>query len=179
MNPNIRRTLESFGNGPATLSIALRQFPRKMWLYKSLAACPSIHEIVWELADREVIEYVFIRRFIADPGPWAIEIDPSASFGNLGFFYFDIKDAMGIIRALRRATYRFLESLPETAWTNAAEFPIHGRLSLGEWLEIRESYFPEHIKRMELIYSEWFEATSSSKAETDVRRKVVFESFVP
>src|ERR1700678_3055691 len=41
-----RQQLESFGRGPALLAVALRQFPRQMWLYKTSPEKWSIHEII-------------------------------------------------------------------------------------------------------------------------------------
>jgi DinB family protein len=178
MNSERRRALESFGNGAVLLTAALRRFPRKMWLYKKSQDSRSIHEVVWALADREVIEYIYCRRFVVDPGSPAVDIEPSAWPDRLGYFYHDIKDAMGIVRALRRSTYRFLASLPERAWTYTVEFPIHGQLSLEAWLGVRESYLPEQIQQMTGIYSEWLESTSAVKTVRTVRKSLSSESLV-
>lgn len=165
-----RRVLERFANGATTLAVTLRRFPRKMWLYKASSDRRSIHESVWHLADSEVVEYVHYRRFIAEPGSPVLAIDPSAWCRNLGYFYQDVKEALGIIRVLRQAVYRSLRTLPEIAWTHVIEVPIHGRVSLDEWLVIRERYMSEHIRQMEEIYSEWFEITSLLKTATSTRK---------
>jgi len=146
------------------LAAAIRRFPRKMWLHKGSAAQPSIHDTVWYLADNEVVEYVACRRLIAQPGLAEPEIDFAAWSRSLGYFYQDVKAAMQIIRVLRRVTYRLLTTLPEDAWANTADLPMHGRVSLGEWLQIRESHFPEHIHRMERIHSEWMKASARETA---------------
>jgi len=164
MNSERRRVLESFGNAPARLDAVLRQFPRRMWLYKKSSDCLSIHETVWLLADSEVVEYVHCRRFVAEPGSPALGIDLSDWPASLGYFHQDTKQALGIIRALRRGTYHFLVKLPETAWSRTVDLPTHGRLSLNEWLEIREACLPEHIQQMVRTYSEWFNAASAAKS---------------
>jgi hypothetical protein len=46
-----REKLESFGHAPALLSAALRQFPKKKWLYKISQDRWSIHETILYLAD--------------------------------------------------------------------------------------------------------------------------------
>jgi hypothetical protein len=171
-----RRVLECFANGAATLGATLRRFPRKMWLYKASSDRKSIHESVWHLADSEVVEYVHYRRFTAEPGSPALGIDPSAWCRKLGYFYQDVKEALGIIRVLRQAVYRSLRTLPETAWTQVADVPIYGRLSLDEWLVIRERYMLEHIRQMEEIYSEWLEITSLLKTATSTRKTPPTES---
>lgn len=164
MSVQRRRVLESFGNAPVMLGAALRRFPRKMWLYRDRSGGPSIHEIVWHIAESETVEYVHCRRFIVEPDFSTLEIASSRWISNAENFYRDVKEGLGIFRVLRRAAYRFLKVLPENAWTNMAELPILGRLSLERWIEIRESYVPEQILRMERIHSAWVELTSSTKA---------------
>jgi hypothetical protein len=153
-----RQLLESFGWAPATLAAALRAFPRKMWVYKDSANAQNIHDIVWELADNEAIEFIYCRRFIADCSPTAAAMDSLGLPGRLGYFYQNIKEAMAIIRALRPATYRFLKTLPDTAWDSPIEIPTYGKLTLHEWLQIQERCIPEHIEKMHQIYVAWLDA---------------------
>ena len=177
MNPERRRILESFSNGPTMLALALRRFPRKMWLYKETPEQQCIHDTVLHLADSEVIEYVSCRRLIAEPGSSTPEIDLALWSRGLGYFYQDIKGALEVIRVVRRVTYRLLEALPEVAWTYTADVPIHGCLSLREWLEIRENHYPEHIQRMERIYSAWLDSTAAGMAGASVHKTPQMESF--
>lgn len=170
--------LESFGNGAAVLETALHRFPRKMWIYRPSLIGASIHEVIWEIAEREVLEYTYPRRFIAKPCLPVVGIDSSAWPNSPGNFYQNVRDAMAIIRALRRATFRFLETVPENAWSYIAELPIHGQRSLDEWLEIRAHYIPGQVQRMYHIHSVWLEATSSARIVASIRKKVFLESSV-
>ncbi|MGA8223603.1 MAG: hypothetical protein WB780_18280 [Candidatus Acidiferrales bacterium] len=178
MNAEIMRVLECFGHGPALLCATLRRFPRKMWAYKAYPHRLSIHETVWHLADREVVEYVHWRRFICGPSSGVPGIDSSAWSSSHGSYYQDIKNAVIIIRALRMVLYRSLAMLPTIAWAATAEVPIYGRISLDQWLEIRERSFAEQIGRMEDIYSEWLEVTSSAKAARLARKSRPMEMHV-
>jgi hypothetical protein len=63
-----REKLESFGRAPALLSAALKQFPKKMWLFKTSPEKWSIHEVILHLADSEATAYICCRRLIAEPG---------------------------------------------------------------------------------------------------------------
>jgi hypothetical protein len=174
MNAERRRILESFRNGPTLLTAALRRFPRKMWVYKHASNSPSIHESVCRIADSEVIEYLHCRSLVANPDSATTGIDSISWSGRLGYFYQDIKEAMGIIRALRRFTYHFLENLPEDLWTHASDQHI----SLDQWLAIRESNYPEQIRHMERIYYEWLESSPSASTVTAACKTLNFESFV-
>ncbi len=125
MNSGMRRQqLESFGRAPALLSVALRQFPKKMWLYKPSADRWSIHEIILHLADSEASAYVRCRRFIAEPGSPVLKFDGARWAGTLGYFHQSTREALEIIRRLRRMTYQLLVSLPEPVWEHTVEHPI-------------------------------------------------------
>jgi|SRR5208282_3468129 len=176
MNTEKMRVLECFGQGPALLCAALRRFPRKMWAYKAYPDRLSIHETVWHLADSEVVEYVHCRRFICGPSSGIPGIDSPAWSSSHGYFYQDIKNAVNMIRLLRIVLYRSLGMLPAIAWAATAEVPIYGRISLDQWLEIRERSFAEQISRMEEIYIEWLEVASSAKAARLARKSRPVES---
>src|ERR1700752_746723 len=98
------RMIESFGRAPGQLSVALRQFPKKMWLYKPSPERWSIHEIILHLADSEANSYVRCRRFIAEPGSAVFRIDAARWAGALGYFHQSTREALEIIRRLRRMT---------------------------------------------------------------------------
>jgi hypothetical protein len=153
-----RQLLESFGSAPTALGAALRTFPRRMWVYKDSANAQSIHDIVWQLADNEAVEFIYCRRFIAYSPPSPFVVDSSGLPGRLGYFYQNVKEAMGIIRALRPATYRFLKTLPDAAWDSPIELPTYGKLTLHQWLQMQERFIPDHIEKMHQIYVAWLDA---------------------
>lgn len=177
MNPERRRLLESFVNGPAMLAAALHRFPRKMWVYTPSANCSSIHEMIWQLADSEVVEYFHCRRLIAKLDLSDLGVDSSVWRDRLGHLHQDVKEAMGIIRVFRRVTYHLLTTLPDISWINTTELPLYGQVSLDEWLAIRENCFPEHIQHMEWIYSQWIEAARPAKTVASTHKSPSAESF--
>ena len=171
MNSGMRRQqLESFGRAPALLSVALRQFPKKMWLYKPSADRWSIHEIILHLADSEASGYVRCRRFIAEPGSAVLKFDGARWAGTLGYFHQSTREALEIIRRLRRMTYQLLVTLPEPVWENTVDHPNEGRLSLGQWIEIQERHIPHHIEQMKRNYEKWLETNPPRKPASPSRR---------
>jgi hypothetical protein len=150
-----RRLFESFSSVPTTLGATLRGFPRKMWIYKDSASSPSIHNLVWQFADDEIIEYIYCRRFAGDLGPSPLALDASRFARSPEYFYQNIKEAMRIIRALRLAAYRFIGTLPDHVWDSAIELPTHGEVTLSDWLEIRDSYAHGQIQKMNQVYVAW------------------------
>ncbi len=171
MNREVRRQqLESFGRAPALLSAALRQFPKKMWLYKPSAELWSIHEIILHLADSEASAYIRCRRFIAEPGSPVLKFDPALWAGTLGYFHQSTREALEIIRRLRRATYQLLVALPESVWEQTANHSTDGRMSLAGFIEIQERHIPHHIEQMKQNYDTWLKTHPPRKTASSSRR---------
>src|SRR5271169_3614606 len=108
-----RQMLESFGRSPALLTAALRMFPKKMWLFKPAAERWSIHEIILHLADSEASSYVRCRHLIAEPGAPILKFDAGRWAGTLGYFHQSTREALELIRRLRRMTHHLLSAVPE------------------------------------------------------------------
>lgn len=166
MRDERRQKLESFGRAPVLLSNALRQFPKKMWLYKSTPDRWSIHEIILHLADNEATSYIRCRRFIAEPGSPVLAFDSARWAGALGYFHQSTREALEIIRRLRRTTYQLLFSLPEPVWLHTVEHPQEGQLTLEDWLERQERHVPHHIEQMKQLHDEWLKTHPPRKAAT-------------
>ena len=158
-----RSKLESFGHAPILLAGALRQFPKKMWLYKPSAEKWSIHETILHLADSEASGYVRCRRFIAEPGSAVLQFDAARWAGSLGYFHQSTREALEIIRRLRKMTYQLLASLPDPIWSNAVEQPDDGLLRLEDWVDIQERHIPHHIEQMKQNYELWLKVNPPRK----------------
>jgi hypothetical protein len=171
MNCGVRRQqLESFGRAPALLAAALRQFPKKMWLYKPSADQWTIHEIILHLADSEASAYVHSRSFIAESGSPIIKFDGAHWAGSLGYFHQSNREALEIIHRLRKMTYQLLVILPERVWEHTVEHPTQGRINLGEWIEMQERHIPHHIDQMNQNYDEWLKSNPRIESATPSRR---------
>ncbi|HUJ31592.1 MAG TPA: DinB family protein [Candidatus Acidoferrum sp.] len=155
MRDERRQMLESFGRAPALLSTALRHFPKKMWLYKPFPERWSIHEIILHLADSEANSYVRCRRFIAEPGSPVFRIDAARWAGTLGYFHQSTREALEIVRRLRKMTYQVLVAMPESIWANTVEHPRDGRISLEHWVGLQERHIPHHIDQMRENFELW------------------------
>ena len=171
MTRNERRPiLESFGRAPALLALALGQLPKKMWLYKPASERWTIHEIILHLADSEASSYVRCRHLIAEPERVITEFDAGRWAGSLGYFHQSTREALEVIRRLRRMTYQLLVAVPEPVWSYIVEHPVEGRISLDSWIERQERHIPHHIDQMRENYAIWLKLhpprKSASKAST-------------
>jgi len=171
--------LESFGSGPVLLSAALKQFPKKMWLFKPSPEKWSIHDVILHLADSEATAYICCRRLIAEPGSAVLSFDPAVWAGTLGYFHQSTKEALEIIRRLRRMTYPVLRGLPEKVWFHTVEDPRDGKVSLEQFLEIQERHIPHHIKQMKRNYAAWLRLHPPRKPATPSRSRASMSSEAP
>jgi hypothetical protein len=170
MREDRRQVLESFGRAPALLSAALRQFPKKMWLHKPVEDRWSIHEIILHLADSEASAYVRCRRFIAEPGSPVLKMDGARWAGSLGYFHQSTREALEIIRRLRKMTYQLLITVPEPVWSNTVEHPRDGQITLQGWLELQERHIPHHIEQMKQNHAVWLKTHPPRKPATPSNR---------
>jgi hypothetical protein len=161
-----RYMLESFGRAPALLFAALRQFPKKMWLHKPMPERWSIHEIILHLADSEANSYVRCRRFIAEPGSLVFRIDAARWAGSLGYFHQSTREALEIIRRLRKMTHHLLITVPDSIWLNTVEHPRDGKINLEHWIGLEERHIPHHLQQMRANYEVWAKTHPPRKPAT-------------
>jgi DinB superfamily len=161
-----RQVLESFGRAPVLLSSILRQLPKKMWLYKPSHERWSIHEIIVHLADSEASSYVHCRHLIAEPGTAVPEFDPARWAGNLGYFHQSTKEALEIIRRLRKMTYCVLITIPDGVWHHTLQHPQEGEISLEKWIARQERHIPHHIDQIKQNYTAWITTHPQRKPAT-------------
>ena len=167
MKRETRQTiLDSFGHAPRQLLAALRQYPKKMWLYKPSSERWSIHEIILHLADSEAHSYVCCRRFIAEPGSSVFRIDALRWAGSLGYFHQSTREALEIIGRLRRMTHQLLISVPEVVWLQTIEHPREGRISLERWVEKQARHIPHHVHQMQVNFEVWLKTNPPRKPAT-------------
>ena len=167
-----RQKLESFGSAPAHLSAALRPFPKKMWLYKPASERWSIHETILHLADSEASAYIHCRSFIAEPGNLVPRFDAGRWAGSLGYYHQSTREALEIIRRLRKMTYHLLYTLPEPVWLQRATHPAAGTVTLEELVDYQERHIPHHIEQMKQTYEAWVMTHPPRKQATRSQRPI-------
>jgi DinB superfamily len=167
-----RQKIELFGRAPSALAATLRRFPKKMWMYKPDSDRWSIHEIILHLADSEANGYIRCRRLIAEPGKPVLSYDPEIWAGTLGYFHQSTKEALELIRRLRKMTHQLLVSLPELVWHHTVEHPDDGAVSLDQWLDIQVRHIPHHVEQMKLNHAVWLEAHPPRKAATPAAKSM-------
>jgi hypothetical protein len=164
MREDRRYKLESFARGPALLSDSVRPIPRQLWLYKARNDRWNIHEIILHLADSEANAYIQCRYLIAEPDAPAINFDAARWASTLGYFHQSARDAMDLIRRLRRVTYQLLRTASPLVWEKGGIEEHLSKPSLDEWLAIRERHIPHHIEQIDELFDEWKKKSQKTRS---------------
>ena len=156
MTPAERKEkIDAYGNGPALLEEALKQFPREMWQWKAARNRWSIHEILVHLADSETNAYLRARRFLAEPGQSVMVYDQDLWAQHLNYHAQNPDDALALVRLVRKMTYAIIRDLPDDVWARTALHPEHSTYTFLRWLDIYSRHIPGHIEQMKKNYAAW------------------------
>jgi hypothetical protein len=164
--------LASFGRAPYSLLTALRQFPKKMWLFEPASNQWSIHKTILHLADSEASAYICCRRYIAENGSLDLRFDSARWAETLGYCHQSTREALEIIRRLRKATYGLLVAFQEGAQANGPGESPGGELSLDDWLEYHQGHIVHHIVQMKQNYNIWQRSHPPRKSASASQRLI-------
>jgi hypothetical protein len=170
--------LDSFGRAPLILFAALRQFPKKMWMYEPAPDRWSIHTTILHLADTEATAYLCCRRYIAEQVGLDSQFDSARWAQTLGYCHQSTREALEIIRRLRKTTYRLLIALQESASVVTAEPSVQDAMSLDVWLEHHQCHMLHHIGQMRQNYESWFRTHPPRKPAHALRRSDTSSSAI-
>jgi hypothetical protein len=107
------------------------------------------------IADSEANSYIRCRRFIAEPGKDLQAYDEMQWARALDYHAQDVAEALQLFKWLRQRTYELIKTLPEDTWSNAADHPENGRMTLDDWLLVYARHIPDHIEQMQANYQAW------------------------
>jgi hypothetical protein len=155
--------LEQFRSGPSLLKATLHQIPGQMWRWRPRPSCPTIHEMVLELAESEAGLYVTFRQWIAQPdSPLSVLANPVRPRSPVDFDQ-TVSESLKIISHLRRSTYRLLCNLPSRCWdyTTAPD----GSITLKQWLVIQERHIPTSVQNIRDNHATWIRMHPSRRPD--------------
>src|ERR1041384_2096067 len=150
-----KEKLRLFSGGLTRLDKALRKFPRKMWTFKPEGSKWSIHEILWHLADSEIYTYVRLRYCIAQPGTEVPSWDQEKWAQKTHYQKHDVRQAIGIIKTMRRANIKMVKKVPAKVWGQGVKHPEFKVTSMEWWGGHIAWHMDHHIQQMEKRFQEW------------------------
>jgi hypothetical protein len=148
--------ISSYGEAYASLTEAIKKYPKEMWQWRPAPEKWSIHEIIIHIADSEANSYIRCRRFIAEPGSGVYGYDENKWAKALHYHDQSIEEALELFRILRHSTYLLIKDLPESVWQTATvDHSENGIMTFDQWLQVYEEHIPVHIRQMERTYQAW------------------------
>lgn len=147
--------LKSYANGYAQLAAAIQQFPKESWSFKPSPQRWSIREILVHVVDSEVNGFVRCRAFIAEPGKTVMAYDQDQWAKALRYQEQSVEDALELFKWIRLTTYKLIQPLPDSVWSNTVQHPERGTITFDNWLEIYERHVPAHVRQMQKNYEAW------------------------
>jgi len=152
----INEKIELYGRGFDLLTAALAEVPKEAWLFKPEPKEWSVHEIIIHLADSEAIAAQQARLMVAEPGGAVMAYDPDAWANKLDYQNQDADKALQLLKITRLTTYRWLKSLPDSAFKLSAIYPGDEEpYFLDELLGIYAGHIPDHIEQIKNNVNLW------------------------
>jgi hypothetical protein len=157
MNTQERNALiEEYGMGWVKLIAQLEQTPSTMWQFKPSATDWSVHEIIIHLADSESNSYLRCRQAVAQSGQAIMGYDQDVWATTLDYHARNTDDALALLRLVRKMTYDFIKTLPESVWSNTYFHPERqAQVPLEDWLAGYAAHIPEHIEQIQGNIKAW------------------------
>ena len=155
--------IEAYGRAYDQLKAALEELPKEMWHFKATPESWSVHETAVHITDSEANSFIRCRRFIAEPGTTVMAYDEEAWANALRYRERSVEDALELFRCLRQATYKLIQKLPESVWSNTVFHPENGVMTLDDWLDVYANHIPEHVSQMKQNYDQWQKQVSGDE----------------
>ncbi len=144
----IEELLERFRRGPELIAVATTGVAGEQLDYTPAPGKWSIRQIVWHLADAELVGAVRFRWVIAEDDPVLPAYDQDAWTGRLGYASRRFSPALETFRRLRADNYELLRQLPAEAFSRAARHAELGPLTLFDLVRMYAEHAENHARQI-------------------------------
>ena len=157
----IQELLSRYISGYDLIINELNQTPSKAIHYKPALNKWSISEIIVHLADSEAHGFVRAKKIIAECGGKVCVYNKQIWSDNLFYDTMDYKDALKLIRLLRKNLFVVLELIEPETWNNYVFHPESGKITLSELIQLYIDHIEIHIQQMKRNNYDWKKANES------------------
>ena len=154
----IKELLDKYIAGYDLIAKQLSLMPSEVIHFKPAPDKWDISEIIVHLADSESHGFVRAKKIIAESGGGVTVYTQQIWANNLYYNRMDYKDALEMIRILRKNLYRLLKLIPEKTWQNYIFHPESGKITLSDWIQLYIDHIDIHIQQMHRNYYDWQKA---------------------
>ena len=113
------------------------------------------------LADSEAQGFVRAKKIIAECGGKVCVYNKQVWFDNLFYDKMDYKDALKLIRLLRKNLFVVLELIEPETWNNYVFHPESGKITLSEMIQLYIDHIEIHIQQIKRNNYDWEKANES------------------
>lgn len=152
--------LARYGAAPQRLEEQIRGLPPVARSFTPPAGGWTITEVVIHLADNEAVDFVRMRKAIAESGSLIQRYDEEKWARELDYAADSVDEALLAFRVLRSRTHRLLNRVPEAAWGRVLRRPEGGQRTVAEKLRGDVEHDELHLRQMNQLRAAW-DSTSS------------------
>lgn len=158
----IKELLERFRRGPELVAVATTGVAGEQLDYVPAPGKWSIRQIVWHLADAELVGAVRFRWVIAEDNPMLPAYDQDAWTDRLGYSKRRFAPALETFRRLRAENYELLKDLPEEAFSRTGRHTESGPLTLLDLVRRTAEHAEHHARQIQEIRRLYKEARQAA-----------------
>ena len=159
----IQELLSRYNSGYDLIVNELKKTPAKAIHFKPKPDKWSISEIIVHLADSEAHGFVRAKKIIAECGGKVCVYNKQIWSDNLFYDKMDYKDALKLIRLLRKNLFAVLELIEPEIWNNYIYHPESGKITLSEMIQLYVGHIDIHVHQINRNNYAWKKANESKR----------------
>lgn len=144
----IQEVLERFRRGPELIAVAATGAAGPQLDYRPGPGKWSVREIVWHLAEAEMVGAMRLRQVIAEDNPTLQAYDQNAWTARLGYARRKFSPALELFRKVRAENYELLAGLPEEAFARTGNHTEAGRMTLLDLVRGYAEHAENHARQI-------------------------------
>jgi len=142
----------------------LNQMPEEAIQFKPSQDQWSVSEIIIHLADSEAHGFVRAKKIIAESGGRVCVYNQQIWADKLFYDQMDYKDALEMIRIIRKSLHHVLELITIDTWHNFIFHPETGKITLLDWIQLYIDHIDIHVQQMHRNFYDWRKANEKQIA---------------
>lgn len=159
-----KELLTKYSSGYDLLIKQLEQIPKEVIFYKPSPEQWSVSEILIHLADSEAHGFVRGKKIIAESGGKVCVYNQQIWADALFYSQMDYRDALEMIRIIRKSLHKVLTLISEDTWHNYIFHPETGKITLIDWIQLYIDHIDIHVQQMHRNFYDWKKANDKQTA---------------
>lgn len=155
------KLVDEYGQGPELLRQAVDAIPTEARGFHPAAGEWNVAELLWHMADSEMLGATRLYMIIAQPGSTLMSYDDDKWSRALRYGERDAGEALTLFRLIRVRNTELLRHQNEAAFAQSAihpdnPYPEFGDIyNLEKWLRIYTRHVRNHIQQLQDIHAAW------------------------